>query len=207
MMGFEPTTFCMASGPWVGFQSPRNPHRSAQCRPLMRPSRLLEIVAVSRRFQPIWALESRLCPNSIGVKPSWLIALLVGFFGGLGTLLLRLPHERAAELRGRMVEAADDFVAAYVTAREATSGVNQAAGVIDSFAGEGVPPEVRRIEGDWNRRDQRGSSWSTWIVGVLPRRQRGPTSPDSKLFWGNGRQPAAPPRAKLCDALHRCSSG
>ena len=47
------------------------------------------------------------------------VAALLGFVGGLATLLLRMRHERAAELRTRMLEAADDFVSAYTTAREA----------------------------------------------------------------------------------------
>jgi hypothetical protein len=56
--------------------------------------------------------------------PDWLIVLVAAFGGGLIGTLLTLRSERSAELRRRMLEAADDFVDAYTTARDA----NRAAG-------------------------------------------------------------------------------
>ena len=50
-----------------------------------------------------------------------------------------MRHERAAELRTRMLEAADDFVSAYTTAREALGDAAIALRSAESFLGEDVP--------------------------------------------------------------------
>ncbi|MEX2646088.1 MAG: hypothetical protein WD249_07500 [Gaiellaceae bacterium] len=54
--------------------------------------------------------------------PDWLIALVSALGGGVvGTLLstiLRISYEREAELRSRMLEAADEFVRAFTAAEE-----------------------------------------------------------------------------------------
>jgi len=42
--------------------------------------------------------------------PTWLVALIVGLGSGLAGTFIRVAHERGAELRTRMLEAADDFV-------------------------------------------------------------------------------------------------
>lgn len=47
------------------------------------------------------------------------VAIVVGLASGLITTLLSLSHDRAADLRTRMLDAADDFVAGFATARDA----------------------------------------------------------------------------------------
>ncbi len=52
--------------------------------------------------------------------PDWAITLLAALVGGvigtIGSTLLRISHERSAELRTRMLEVADEFVAAAMNA-------------------------------------------------------------------------------------------
>jgi hypothetical protein len=54
--------------------------------------------------------------------PAWAVALLVAFVGlatGLFTTYARNAHERLADLRARMLDAADDFVTTFTLAHEA----------------------------------------------------------------------------------------
>jgi uncharacterized membrane protein len=76
--------------------------------------------------------------------PTWLVALLVGLLSGLAGTLLRLQHERSADLRARMLEAADDFVTAFTEAREAIEKAVRTVQVQDSLANEEIPDDMRR---------------------------------------------------------------
>jgi hypothetical protein len=86
--------------------------------------------------------------------PDWLLAIvvaLVGLGSGLAGTLLRLSHDRATELRSRMLEAADDFVDAYTTARDATTAASGNVRTLKAFGGEDVPDQLRE---QWqNERD------------------------------------------------------
>lgn len=53
-----------------------------------------------------------------------IVGLASGVIGTVISTLLRISHERAADLRTRMLDAADDFVTAAVAAREAVDGVD-----------------------------------------------------------------------------------
>lgn len=52
--------------------------------------------------------------------PAWLVALIVALVGFAGASL-RLAHDRVADLRARMLDAADDFVTALTEAHDAIS--------------------------------------------------------------------------------------
>ncbi len=81
------------------------------------------------------------------------VAALLGFVGGLATLLLRMRHERAAELRTRMLEAADDFVSAYTTAREALRDAEINLRSAESFLSEDI---LEPLPKEW--RDERAAA-------------------------------------------------
>ena len=54
--------------------------------------------------------------------PSWVVALLVAFVGltaGLVGTFARIAYDRGAELRTRMLDAADEFVTAMTAAKPA----------------------------------------------------------------------------------------
>jgi len=66
--------------------------------------------------------------------PTWLVvllALIAGLVGGLGATYLRIVHERGAELRGRMLDAADEFSA---SAWKTLQRMRTAAGVMKRSA-------------------------------------------------------------------------
>jgi hypothetical protein len=62
MMGLEPTTFCMANGPWNEVGERRKPHGQAENGALPHSAGGAQITVVSGRFRPIWAQEPGLCP-------------------------------------------------------------------------------------------------------------------------------------------------
>lgn len=55
------------------------------------------------------------------MTPTWVtvvVALAAGLASGLLATMLRISHDRGAELRTRMVDAADEFCVAVVAARQ-----------------------------------------------------------------------------------------
>jgi hypothetical protein len=74
--------------------------------------------------------------------PDWLVVLVAALAGGFATTLVRLRHERASELRSRMLEAADEFVEAYTTAREAILAAQREVRNAASFLEEDVPADL-----------------------------------------------------------------
>jgi hypothetical protein len=81
--------------------------------------------------------------------PAWLVALLVALVGavfGLAGALIgtfaRIAHERVADLRTRMLDAADDFVMAVTLAHEAVESAALPTGLWVEIAWMDLPEEM-----------------------------------------------------------------
>jgi hypothetical protein len=101
--------------------------------------------------------------------PDWLLVLLGVVGGGLGATLLSLRHERAAGLRVRMLEAADDFVETFTSAREATSLAAQEVAWVRSFGDLADVDEATHEK--WRDEKSRAVIAAREACDVLRRRQ------------------------------------
>lgn len=111
--------------------------------------------------------------------PDWLITGVLGLVTGLALTLLSLRHARGAELRARMLEAADDFVGAYTTAREAIEQAWLVASRVSWAASLDVPPTS--LLNEWMEEYEEAAAAARRASDDLDRRQ-----PRISLLFGGG---------------------
>ena len=78
----------------------------------------------------------------VTAMPAWLVAILVAVVG-FGGVFARIAYDRGADLRTRMLDAADDFVTAVTRAHDAIESAALPTGLWVEFAWMDTPDHIR----------------------------------------------------------------